>query len=249
MYRILLAFLLLAPAPLFAQEAAEDAASIGRAIDAAGRTGGREGVQTIRTRIEQGLPPALLARAITALARINDVHAASVLLDLATHRRSTVRASVAEALGRSPDPRVRAVLADLVDDPDPRVRSAAATALGNIGAREVMTTLILAAVRGVAEAAIVVGEQAGTADIARLLMRVDASTLPSLAPTLRVLLGRDNVQLRSKQAIIAKLGTIRGAETERLLREVEASLGASDPLRRNVEQAIAAITEQPEAAE
>jgi HEAT repeat protein len=236
--------------PALAQEApAEDAASIGRAIEAAGRQGGREGVQTIRARIQQGLPPALLARAIAALSRINDVHAASVLLDLATHRRSTVRASVAEALGRTTDPRARSVLADLVDDPDPRVRSAAATSLGNIGAREVMSTLILAAVRGVPEAAIVVGEQAGTADIARLLLRVDRETLPSLAPTLRVLLGRDNVQLRSKQAILTKLATIRGAETERLLREVEASLGANDPLRRNVEDAITTITAEPEAAQ
>jgi hypothetical protein len=127
------------------------------------------------------------------------------------------------------------------------VRSQASTALGLIGAREVMSTLILAAVRGVPEAAIVVGEQAGAPDIARLLHRVDARTLPSLAPTLRVLLGRDNVPLRSKQAILAKLGTIRGAETERLLRETEASLGPNDPLRRSLEQALTAIT--AEAAE
>ncbi|MND03054.1 hypothetical protein D3C83_226880 [compost metagenome] len=57
------------------------------------------------------------------------------------------------------------------------------------------------------------------------------------------------MQLRSKQAIVAKLATIRGAETERLLREVEASLGPTDPLRRSVEEALSTITAQPEPSE
>jgi HEAT repeat protein len=239
---------LLCAAVAGAQEAPAPA-DAGRAIDALGRQGGREAVREIEARIEQGLTPPLLSRAIAALVRIGDRHAATVLLELAQHRRATIRASVAEALGRLGDQRARPVLADLLDDPDPRVRAAAANALGTVGAREVMSTLILAAVRGVSEAAIVVGQQAGAPDIARLLNRVDVRTLPSLAPTLRVLLGRENVPLRSKQAIVSTLGRIPGAETERLLREVEASLSPGDPLHRNVGEALSAITETQEASE
>lgn len=215
---------------------------VARSLDALGRQGGREAVQQIEARVQQGLPPPLLSRAVAALARIGDRNAASALLSLASHRRATVRAQVAEALGRMNDPRARPVLGDLLDDQDPRVRSAAALALGQLGPETVIDSLVLAVGRGVTEAAIVVGEHARPSDIPRLLRRVDASTLSAFAPALRVMLERDNVPLRSKQAIVQALAGIRGAESERMLREVGASLGGSDPLRASVNQALEQLT-------
>lgn len=244
MHRALFCFLLLLPAaPAVAQD--DPVTEIGRELDGLGRQGGRESVQRIQARIQQGLPPQLLARAVTALTRIGDRHAVGALLELASHRRAAVRAQVAEALGRSSDSRGRAVLAELLDDPDPRVRSAAAVAIGNVGAQGVMDTVIQAAARGVPEAAIALGEHARPADVPRLLRRLDASTLPALAPALRVLLGRENLPLRSKQAIVASLGQLPDPECERMLREVSASLSGTDPLRGAIDEALSRITAEP----
>lgn len=230
------ALLVLLASPAAAQPA--DQAELARSLDALGRQGGREAVQQIEARVAQGLPPPLLARAVAALAQIGDRHAVSALLSLASHRRGPVRAQVAEALGRSRDARARPVLGDLLDDPDPRVRSASAVALGLIGPESVIDSLIVATARGVSEAAIVVGQHARPADVPRVLRRVDASTLPAFAPALRVLLERDNLPLRSKQAIVRALAVLRGGESERILREIGATLAPNDPLRPAVNEAL-----------
>src|SRR5688500_8541696 len=105
MIRALFCFLLL----LFVSSAAaaqdDPVAGIARELDALCRQGGRESVVRIQARIEQGLPPQILARAVAALARIGDRNAVGALLELASHRRGAVRAQVAEALGRSTDSR------------------------------------------------------------------------------------------------------------------------------------------------
>lgn len=237
MKRIALWIALVVASPAFAQPS-DPQAEVARSLDALARQDGREAVQQIEARVRQGLPPPLLARAVAALAQIGDRHAASALLSLASHRRAAVRAQVAEALGRMNDPRARPVLADLLDDQDPRVRSAAALALGQLGPERVIDSLVIATARGVSEAAIVVGQHARPADVPRLLRRVDASTLPAFAPALRVLLERDNVPLRSKQAIVRALAGIRDVESERILREAGAALAASDPLRASVNEAL-----------
>ena len=240
MHRALFCLLLFVAAPAAAQD--DPAATIGRELDGLGRQGGRESVTRIQARIQEGLPPQLLARAVAALTQINDRHAVGALLELASHRRGAVRAQVAEALGRSSDSRGRTVLAELLDDPDPRVRSAAAVAIGQVGAQGAMDTVIQAAARGVAEAAIALGEHAGAADVPRMLRRLDGSTLPALAPPLRVLLGRENLPLRSKQAIVRALSQLRDPECERMLREASASLTGADPLRPALDEALSRIT-------
>ncbi len=239
MKRFGLPFVLLAllASPAAAQPA-DPQGELARSLDALGRQGGREAVQQIEARVAQGLPPPLLARAVAALARIGDRYAVSALLSLASHRRAVVRAQVAEALGRSRDARARPVLGDLLDDPDARVRSSAAVALGLLGPESVIDSLVIATARGVSEAAIVVGQHARPADVPRLLGRVDASTLPAFAPALRVLLERDNLPLRSKQAIVRALAALRGGESEHILREIGATLGPNDPLRPTVNEAL-----------
>lgn len=213
-------------------------------IDALGRQGGRDAALRIRTLIQQGLSGPALSRAIGALARMGDRDAAGVLVTLVSHRRAAVRAQVAEALGRIGDARARPALADLLDDQDPAVRSAAAVALGSLGAQSVIETLVVATARGVPEAAIVLGEQAGAADVPRIVRRVDASTLPAFAPALRVLLDRANVPPRSKQALVRALAGIRTPECARLLREAAASLAPNDPLRATIQQALEQVTAQ-----
>ncbi|MCZ7679316.1 MAG: hypothetical protein M5U28_11375 [Sandaracinaceae bacterium] len=99
-------------------------------------------------------------------------------------------------------------------------------------------SLVIATARGVSEAAIVVGQHARPADVPRLLGRVDASTLPAFAPALRVLLERDNLPLRSKQAIVRALAALRGGESEHILREIGATLGPNDPLRPTLNEAL-----------
>jgi HEAT repeat protein len=220
----------------------DDAEEMGRAIDALGRRGGREAVAELEAHIRRGLAPAMLARAVSALSQIGDRNAVRVLLDLASHRRAGVRVQVAEALGRSTDPRVRAALADLLDDPDPRVRSAAAVAIGNVGARGILETVLHAAARGVPEAALALGQHAGPADVPRILRRLDGSTLAPLAPALRSMLAREDLPVRSKQSIVAALGGLRDVESERILRELDAAIGGAHPLRASVDEALSRVT-------
>ncbi len=235
------ALLVLLTSPAAAQ-APDPQGEAARSLDALARQGGPQAVREIAARVQQGLPPPLLARAVSALSRIDDRSAVSALIELATHRRAAVRAQVAEALGGTGDARARPVLGDLLDDPDPRVRSAAALSLGRVGPASLIDSLVIAAARGVSEAAIVVGQHAGPADVPRLLRRVDGSTLPAFAPALRVLLERDNVPLRSKQAIVRALAAIRAAESERILREIGAALAPNDALRPTIDEALEQLT-------
>lgn len=217
-------------------------------FDALARRGGRDSVRQIDARIQQGLAPPQLARAIAALSRIHDPASATVLASLASHRRAAVRAQVAEVLGRLGDARARSTLADLLDDPDPRVRSAAAVALGQVGAQGVLDTLTIATARGVPEAAIVLGQQASAGDVPRILRRVDATSVATFAPALRVLLERDNLPLRTKQAVVRALAQIAGGESIHLLREVGAPLAPNDPLRAEINHALEALTSTGEEA-
>ncbi len=235
--------LVLAPCAAYAQQDASAAD-----FDALARRGGRDSVRQIEERIQQGLAPPALARAIAALSRIREPASATALATLTTHRRASVRAQVAEVLGRLGDARSRPALADLLDDPDPRVRSAAALALGRVGARGVLDTLAVATARGVPEAAIVLGQQASASDVPAVLRRVDASSVASFAPTLRVMLERDDLPTRAKQAVVRALAQVGGGESERLLREIGATLTAGDPLRADVDRALEALTSAAEAA-
>jgi HEAT repeat protein len=228
-----------APAARAQSLEATDPAELGAAIALVGQTPDRALAIQLAARIDRGLPPPLLARAIDALANNGTAPALAALLDLAHHRRAAVRAHVAQSLLVAHDPNARRVLADLLDDPDGTVRSAAAVSLGEVGARGVLDTVMLAAIRGVVEAAILFGQQASASDAARVLRRADATTLEALAPALRILLQRANVSRPTKLAIVHRLGELRGALAESLLREVSAALPETDPVRRAIEEVLA----------
>ncbi|UJR82332.1 HEAT repeat domain-containing protein [Sandaracinus amylolyticus] len=226
---------------------ATDPVEIERAITAAARPGDRALATQLAARIDAGLPAPLLSRAIESLVQNGSPPAVSALLTLARHRRAAVRAQVARGLVRSRSANARGALADLLDDPEAEVRSAAAVALGEVGAQGVMDTVMLAALRGVPEAAILFGTQASAQDVARFLRRLDATTLEASAPALRILLERANVQRPTKLAIVQRLAALEGALSARVLREVGATLPENDPVRRAIDQALA--TEDAAAAE
>jgi hypothetical protein len=118
------------------------------------------------------------------------------------------------------------------------VRAAAAQSLGQIGPQGVMDTVMLAALRGVADAAILLGEHASGADLARMIRALDASTLEALAPALRISLLRAQVGRASKLAIVQRLGALGGALAETLLREVAATLPETDAVRRAIDAVL-----------
>lgn len=243
-----LAALLLGP-PMVARAQSLDATDpteIGNAIAAAGHAGDRALASALAARIERGLPAPLLSRAIDALVSNGTTPAVSALVALCTHRRAAVRAHAARGLTHGQSASARRVLADLLDDPDAEVRSAAAVALGEVGARGVLDTVMLAALRGVAEAAILFGRQASAADVARLLRQVDAAGLEPTAPALRILLQRSDVARPTKLAIVRRLGELGGALAQQILREVSAALPEGDPVARAIENALAATA--PETA-
>jgi HEAT repeat protein len=215
---------------------AADPEQVGRAIEALAHRGDRASITAISQRIDQGLPSQLVLRAIDALESVPA--SASLIARLATHRRPAVRARVARALGTMHADASRSVLADLLDDPDPAVRSAAAIALGQVGAQTVSETLLLAAVRGVDEAAIVLGQQASSAQVPRVLRRLAPDSLDELAPALRIFLERPNLPRTTKTAIVQRLVQVRGATAEHLLREVGATLQPQDPLLTAINEAL-----------
>lgn len=217
---------------------AADPVEVGRAIAAAGHAGDRALATALAARIERGLPGPLLTRAIDALVSNGSPPATSALLELASHRRAAVRAYAARSLARGRSPSARRVLAELLDDPDAAVRSAAAVALGEVGAQGVLDTVMLAALRGVPEAAILFGQQASALDVARLLRQVDPGSLDATAPALRILLERAQVARPTKLAIVRRLAELRGALSERLLREVGATMIATDPVRVAIDAAL-----------
>jgi HEAT repeat protein len=224
---------------------ATDPVEIDRAITAAARPNDRAAALLLVDRIHRGLPGQLLAHAIDALVENHSQPAISALIELSHHRRAQVRARVSTALARTRSQSARDVLADRLDDPDAEVRSAAAVALGEVGAQGMMDTVLLAALRGVPEAAIVYGEQATPADIARLLRRVDRSTFEAVAPALRILLGRANVPRGQKLAIVRTIGALEDPFADRLLREIGAALLETDPVRRAIDEALATEGEAP----
>jgi HEAT repeat protein len=219
---------------------ATDATELASAIEAAGHAGDRAGATALAARIDQGLPAPLLSRAIDALARNGTPPAISALVTLCGHRRAAVRAEAARALTHGQTTAARRVLADLLDDPDAAVRSAAAVALGEVGARGVLDTVMLAALRGVTEAAILFGRQASAADVARLLRSVDASSLEQVAPALRVVLQRTDVARPSKLAVVRRLGELGGVLAQQILREVGAALPEGDPIAHAIDDVLAA---------
>ncbi|MCC6873656.1 MAG: HEAT repeat domain-containing protein [Sandaracinaceae bacterium] len=219
-----------------------DTAELTRNIEVLARRGDRASVARIAARVEAGLPSPILLRAVDALAEHAAEPSYALLVRLAQHRRPAVRARVARALGASRNAGARNVLADLLDDPDADVRAQAALALGAVGAQPVLETVLLAALHGVAEAAIVLGQQAAAAHVARIVRRLEPATLEALAPALRILLERANVPRPSKSAIVERLGTLGGG-AERLLREVQATLGPGDALRGSIDSALARLAE------
>jgi hypothetical protein len=238
--RLLALALFLGPSPASAQSLdATDPVEIERAITAAGHAGERTLAVQLAARIERGLPPQLLSRAIDALVTNGTPPAISALVQLAVHRRPAVRAHVARSLARARASSARRVLADLLDDPDASVRSAAAVALTEVGAIGVMDTVMLASLRGVAEASILFGQQATATDVARLLRLMNAATLEAVAPALRVVLQREQVPRPTKLAVVRRLVELRGALSEQLLREVGAAMPESDPVRRAIDSALA----------
>lgn len=218
-----------------------DPVEIERAIAAAGQPGDRARAQQLSARIDAGLPAPLLTRAVDALAANGSPPAVSALRALAGHRRAAIRVQTVRGLARVRGANARDVLAALLDDPEPEVRSAAAIALGTLGAQGVMDTVMLAAVRGVSEAAILFAQQASTQDVARFVRRLDATTLAPTAPAVRILIARANVPRASRLALVTRLRELGPGLSQTLLREVGATLPEGDPVRGAIDEALAAI--------
>lgn len=220
---------------------ARDPVEIERAIAAAAQPGDRARAQQLSARIDAGLPAPLLTRAVDALVANGSPPAVSALRALAGHRRAAIRAQSARGLARIRGANARDVLAALLDDPEAEVRSAAAIALGTLGPQGVMDTVMLAALRGVSEAAILFAQQANPQDVARFVRRLDAATLEPTAPAVRILIARANLPRPSRLALVAKLRELGTGLPQTLLREVGATLPEGDPVRRAIDEALAAL--------
>ncbi|MEZ4250496.1 MAG: HEAT repeat domain-containing protein [Polyangiales bacterium] len=186
-------------------------------LETAVTVGGAPAAEAIAQRIRRGLPAEVLDSAIDSLAALGRREAGPVLFELLNHRRATIRAHAAEAVvavaAQGAD---RALVASLSDG-DPAVRSAAALGLGRLGARSAANELFLALERGVLEAATALGQVVDAAGVDRLLGFLGRVPLDALTPGFDELFARNDVQERTKLALIGRLEGLATPEVKNYL--------------------------------
>lgn len=169
--------------------------------------------------LRAGQPDPITDRALEALRGLAAPAAIDVLTEFTHHRRVAARRRAYQALAAIDDPRVPGLLERGLRDSDRSVRGAAALALGEIGARQSLEILFRAFERGVVEAAIAIGKLGDAAAIERYSEALGREPLGVMLSGYREFLGRSDIPLASKKAIIERLGEVAGVMVRRFLGE------------------------------
>jgi HEAT repeat protein len=214
-------------------------------IELLGVSQDRRAARFLAEYVRQGPPGILVESVVESLAALGSPETLQPLLTLAEHRRPGVRARVAEALAGLNAPQVRPALERLLSDSDAQVRAAAARGLARAGNRASIDPLFVAFDKGVAEAAIAIGEIGGPAEVDRLLGKLGARPLAEILPGCLAFMNRTNIADPIKVRIIQRLQELATAEVRTFLQEWLAALppnfrGAS---KAAAEQAVARIAD------
>jgi HEAT repeat protein len=215
---------------------------IASAIATIRRTPRPADIAALARRIDHGLPPPLLTAAVDALVAVGR-SASRALAALATHRRPAVRQRVAEGLVAARAPEARRVLRELLDDPNAAVRASAASGLGDLGPQGALADLLLAARRGLPEAATVVASSVRPHQVRSVLLELDTDSLESLLPVLRGIATRTDLPARARIPIVGAIKAFDNATSRRFLQQLVDSLPEDDGVR---EVAAEATTDDQE---
>lgn len=208
-----------------------DRAQIEAGIQALGLIGDKQALETLSARVRRGLPRDLLLTAVFTIGAMGLPEAGPLLISLTTHRNAEVRARTIEIIAALQPPGSASALMSALSDPDPQVRSVAATGLGDLGASEALDRLFLAQDRGVAEASVAIGKVVKARDVPRLLEYLGRTPLHALAPALKSVLTRTDVDENTRLQVVARLSELATPEVRTFLREVLANSGTQLPAR------------------
>jgi HEAT repeat protein len=180
----------------------------------------RTGVQTLRelgdaasqkalvTRLQVGLPPALVVTVLDALVAMKARRALPVITELSQHRRALVRSRALTALGALEARGARAtqtLLIAALEDPSSEVTAAAATALEKVGTKVALPGLFAAYDRGVTSALPAIAELAGRESIGELVARMPQGVVEPLEPALDKLLDGSKLSTTDQVELARKL--------------------------------------------
>lgn len=209
------------PAPLLPASAtrARQAEAI-RKLSAPDPEAVKLGIQTLRelgdaasqkaltTRVQAGLPPALIVVALDALVATKAKRALPVIVELAQHRRALVRSSALTALGALEQRGARATQAILLaalEDASSDVSAAAAGALTKVGTPAALPALFAAYDRGVTSALPAIAQLAGRESVGALIERMPQGVVEPVEPALDKLLEGSKLSTADQVELARKL--------------------------------------------
>ena len=187
------------------------------ALETLAETKPPQAVGPIVTLIREGRRDAVTDRAIETLGAIAHRSAIPGLLELLRHRREGVRIRAYRALAAIDDPRVPALLEQGLRDSSAAVRGAAARALGEVGARGSVDTLLVAFDRGVPEAAAALGKLGDARVVSRFDRYLGARPLSVMLSGYDAFLKRTDLSRDVKKDIVVRLGEVASPEIRQFL--------------------------------
>lgn len=226
--------------------AALDRPQVARALAELEAMASARSVAPVQARIQEGLPPDLLGKAIDVLRASRSAAAGPVLVDLLGHRRAAIRAAAATALGALAVRSAGKALIAALTDPDAQVRSASLVALGLIREPRAIEPVCAAVERGDDAAVVVLAQLARPTDVARLVGYARGRSFVAMRPALDTLMARADFPQRGKLDLIAKLGELRSPPVEDYLRDLLTKLPAGNKTTwmRAIGDAIRAAREE-----
>jgi len=220
-----------------------NASEVRAAIEGAAGLGSPDVIPMIGERVRAGLPPDLLDAAVDSLTLLADPAVAEVFVELAAHRRPTVRLRAVQALVALRGKNAERVLTAALGDSTAAVREAAAEGLGELGAKAALDTLFKAFDRGISSASKSIGQVANDKSMPRILGYLGRVPLTSLTPLFDALLVRRDVGEAAKLQLVVQLQELGTAEARGYLEGLNTRLPPNAParLRRAIEDAIVRI--------
>ncbi|MBN1652878.1 MAG: HEAT repeat domain-containing protein [Deltaproteobacteria bacterium] len=160
--------------------------------------------------IRDGQPDGVTDHVIEALGRIGSSEAKELLKDLTRHRRYQARRLAYVALSAIDAPDIAEIITQGLRDMHPEVRATAALLLAEVGSKRQVETLFWAFSRGVAEAAVAIGQIGDADSVERFNRHLERQPLITMLSGYERFLTRENLPREVKLTIIATLGEVSG---------------------------------------
>lgn len=187
--------------------------------------------------------------AVQALGSLGQKKALPILVEYLTHRRADARIAALFALEGFNDSSVTRAVEDCLRDSDSQVRATAALALGKRGDKASVPVLFRAFERGVADAAISIGQLGTPEDAQRLATYLGKMDVSVLLPGFDEFLRRPDFPVKAKLAILEQLFELAGPDVKRFAVAYKASFSPgtdedANPLLKLVSRMVRQIQEE-----